>query len=266
MEQGGEHVYYLSPDRKKIVRVIDDMVRPNGIIGTADGRKLYVTDHGGGKTFSYTINDDGTLSNKTLFAPEGSDGMTIDNEGNVYLTTRVVAVYNKEGEKIEEIEIPERPANVCFGGKDRKTLFVTARTSLYSIKMRVKSGRSLFDKPLPVGRMSISIDAPSLVGRPLPELKNLKIELPADASDKMILVCFFDMEQRPSRNIVRLLAEKAEDLTAEGVEVVCVRTSDVDQELYDKWMKDENIRFAVGKTSAERGKAVSNGGRSRFRG
>jgi sugar lactone lactonase YvrE/L-ascorbate metabolism protein UlaG (beta-lactamase superfamily) len=138
LEQDGEHVYYLSPDRKKLIRVIDDMVRPNGIIGTPDGKLLYVTDHGGKKTFVYTINKDATLSNKRLFAPEGSDGMTIDNEGNVYLTTDVVAVYNKNGQKIETIEVPERPANVSFGGKDKRTLFITARTSLYSVKMRVK--------------------------------------------------------------------------------------------------------------------------------
>ena len=137
MQQDGEHVYYLTPDRKKVIRVIDDMVRPNGLIGTPDGKLLYVADHGGGKTFVYTINEDGTLSNKKLFAPKGSDGMTIDNEGNVYLTTSVVEVYNKNGEKIEAIVVPEMPANVCFGGKDKKTLFITARTSLYSLQMRV---------------------------------------------------------------------------------------------------------------------------------
>jgi gluconolactonase len=133
----GEHVYYLSPDRKEIKRVIDDMVRPNGLIGTPDGRILYVTDAGGGKTFAYTINQEGTLSNKKLFAPQGSDGMTIDNRGNVYLTRGAVTVYNKNGEKIEEIKVPEGPANVCFGGKDKSTLFITARSSLYSVRMRV---------------------------------------------------------------------------------------------------------------------------------
>ncbi len=138
LDQDGEHVYYLAPDRKSIVRVIDDMVRPNGIIGTRKGKRLYVTDHGGKKTFVYTINKDGTLSNKKLFAPEGSDGMTIDNKGNIYLTTNAVAVYSKKGEKIETIKVPEGPANVCFGGKDKKTLFITARTSLYCIRMRVK--------------------------------------------------------------------------------------------------------------------------------
>ena len=67
MGQDGEHVYYLSPGRNKLIRVIDDMVRPNGVIGTPDGKILYVTDHGGGKTFAYTINKDGTLTNKKLF-------------------------------------------------------------------------------------------------------------------------------------------------------------------------------------------------------
>ncbi len=139
LEQDGEHAYYLSPDRKRLIRVINDMVRPNGVIGTPDGKLLYVADPGGKKTFAYKINNNGTLSNKKLFAPEGSDGMTIDNEGNIYLTTRVVAVYNKKGEKIETIKVPEGPANVTFGGPDKHTLFITARTSLYSVRMRVKA-------------------------------------------------------------------------------------------------------------------------------
>jgi gluconolactonase len=138
MEQDGEHVYYLSPDRKKLTRVISDMVRPNGVIGTPDGKTLYVADHGGNKTFVYKVNEDGTLGDKKLFAPEGSDGMTMDSDGNVYLTTRVVAVYNKDGKRVEEIEVPEPPANVTFGGIDNQTLFITARTSLYAVRMQVK--------------------------------------------------------------------------------------------------------------------------------
>jgi gluconolactonase len=143
MEQDGEYVFYLSPDRSRLIRVIDDMVRPNGLIGTPDGKTLYVADNGGGKTFVYRVNPDGTLSGKRLFAPEGSDGMTIDSKGNVYLTSRIVAVYNKNGEKIEEIKVPEGPANVTFGGRDKQTLFITAQTSLYSIKMGVKGVESM---------------------------------------------------------------------------------------------------------------------------
>ena len=138
LPQDGEHVYYLSADGKKLIRVIDDMVRPNGLIGTADGKVLYVADPGANETYVYRIKADGTLSNKKLFAPEGSDGMTIDNEGNIYLTTSVVSVYNSGGIKIETIAVPERPSNVCFGGEDKRTLFITARTSLYSVRMRVK--------------------------------------------------------------------------------------------------------------------------------
>jgi len=141
MEQDGEHVYYLTPDLKQIIRVVGDMVRPNGVIGTPNGRKLYVTDNGGGKTFVYDIHKDGTLSGKTLIAPEGADGMTLDRRGNLYLTTTVVSVYTPKGEKIVEIQVPERPANVTFGGKDRRTLFITARTSLYAVRMSVRGAK-----------------------------------------------------------------------------------------------------------------------------
>ena len=138
MEQGGERVYYLTPNRKTLVQVISDLVRPNGLIGTPDGKTLYVADAGDGKTYAYQVNNSGTLTGKKLFAPEGSDGMTIDRQGNVYLTTQVVAVYNKRGKKIEEIQVPEQPANVTFAGKDNKTLFITAQTSLYALDMQVK--------------------------------------------------------------------------------------------------------------------------------
>ncbi len=139
MEQDGQCVYYLSPDRKTLTRVADDLVQPNGIIGTPDGKNLYVADIGARKTYAYDINEDGTLANKKLFCEMGSDGMTIDNEGNVYLTGRGVTVFDKTGKKIEQIEVKEPwTANVCFGGKDRQALFITASTGLYAIHMRVK--------------------------------------------------------------------------------------------------------------------------------
>jgi gluconolactonase len=133
LPQDGEHVYYIRPDRT-VIRVIDDMVRPNGLIGTPDGRKLYVADAGANRTYIYTINPDGTLTDKTLFVEQGSDGMTLDADGNVYLTSRAVDVYDPAGKRIRTIEVPERPSNVCFGGKDKKTLFITARTSFYCAK------------------------------------------------------------------------------------------------------------------------------------
>jgi gluconolactonase len=127
----------LNPEGK-VIRVIDDYKQPNGLIGTPDGKTLYVSDINDGKIWKYTINTDGTLSNKTFFAPEGSDGMTIDNKGNVYLTNKVVSVFNPEGKSIARIEVPEQPSNVCFGGKKRDILFITARTSVYTLKMKVK--------------------------------------------------------------------------------------------------------------------------------
>ena len=130
-------VYYLNPDGD-IIRVIDDFETPNGLIGTPDGKILYVADIKAGKTWKYNIQPDGTLTNKTFFTPKGSDGMTIDNKGNVYLTSGKVWVYNPFGELIKEIEFPEKPANICFGGKKRKTLFVTARTGVYTLEMKVK--------------------------------------------------------------------------------------------------------------------------------
>jgi gluconolactonase len=138
-QQDGQHVYYLSPDRKRLVRVADDLEQPNGIIGTADGKTLYVADIRARKTYRYDIQPDGSLANKTLFCELGSDGMTIDEENNLYLTGRGVTVFNKEGQKIEHIAIDEPwTANVCFGGKDRQTLFITASKGLYSIRLRVK--------------------------------------------------------------------------------------------------------------------------------
>jgi len=138
-EQDAQCVYYLSPDRKTLSRVAADLVQPNGIIGTPDGKRLYVADILDKKTYVYRIHQDGTLSDRKRFCEMGSDGMTIDSRGNVYLTGRGVTVFDPSGKKIEHIEVPERwTANVCFGGKDRKTLFITASKGLYGLRMLVK--------------------------------------------------------------------------------------------------------------------------------
>jgi gluconolactonase len=137
-EQDKEAVYYLSPEGM-LTRADGDYVQPNGIIGTPDGKTLYVADIGGGKTYVYDIQADGSLKNRKEFCSMGSDGMTIDEEGNVYFTlNRAVTIYDKSGKKIDRIDVPEGTTNVCFGGKDMKTLFITAGTGFYSIAMRVK--------------------------------------------------------------------------------------------------------------------------------
>lgn len=141
IQQDGEHVYYLSPDRKTLVRVDTNLKKPNGIIGSPDGKCLYVADIGDRKTYSYDILPDGMLTNRQLFTTMGSDGMTIDEKGNVYLTGNGVTVFNPKGEQIEHIPVEAGwTANVCFGGEDMKTLFITASEYLYSLRMNVRGG------------------------------------------------------------------------------------------------------------------------------
>jgi gluconolactonase len=142
MQQEGQFVYYLSADGKTLTRVITDLKQPNGVIGTEDGKTLYIADIGAGKTWRYTVEKDGTLSGKTLFTDMGSDGMTLDSKGNIYLTGKGVTVFNSKGEKIGHIPVEENwTANVCFGGKDMKTLFITASKSFYGLKMKVRGIR-----------------------------------------------------------------------------------------------------------------------------
>ncbi|MCX7827423.1 MAG: SMP-30/gluconolactonase/LRE family protein [Verrucomicrobiae bacterium] len=143
MEQDCQAVYFLAPDRQRLTRVAGDLVQPNGIIGTPDGKTLYVTDIRDRKTYAYDIRPDGSVANKRLFCEMGSDGMTLDSEGNVYLTGKGVIVFDKTGKQIEQIAVPEKwTANVCFGGKDGRTLFITASSGFYGLRMRVKGAGS----------------------------------------------------------------------------------------------------------------------------
>jgi gluconolactonase len=139
MVLAGDYVFYLPPNAKEPIVVAEDMNRPNGIVGTKDGKMLYVADMQAGKTWLFKINPDGTLSDRKLFTKMGSDGMELDEQGNLYLTGRGVTVFNSAGEKIDFISLgPTQTSNVCFGGKGRDTLFVTGGASLFSIKMNVK--------------------------------------------------------------------------------------------------------------------------------
>ena len=139
MPQDGQHVYFLSADRTRLVRVTTDLTKPNGITGTPDGRRLFVSDIRANQTFRYDIAPDGTLSGKTLVVEQGSDGMTLDEEGHLYLTGDGVMVFDAHGRKVDHIRIPGEKwtANVAFGGRDRQVLFITASTGFYGIRMRV---------------------------------------------------------------------------------------------------------------------------------
>jgi gluconolactonase len=142
-EQDAEGVYYLPPSHEGLRRVVEDLKQPNGLIGTPDDKTLYVADIGAGKTYAYGIQPGGSLVNKRLFCELGSDGMTLDKAGNVDLTGRGVTVFDSEGKRIQQIAVPEGwTANVCFGGRDRQTLFITASKALYAIRMKVQGAGS----------------------------------------------------------------------------------------------------------------------------
>jgi len=136
-------VYYITPSIGE-VRIVakEGYEQPNGIIGSADGKTLYIADNGAKKTYSFTIDDDGNLANRKLFADMGSDGMTLDNQGNVYLTGDGVSIFDKNGKQIKHIDIPEKwTANVTFGGPQQNILFITAMDSIYTLEMKVNGVR-----------------------------------------------------------------------------------------------------------------------------
>ncbi len=144
MPQDRQGVYFLPADRSALVRVADDLQQPNGIIGTPDGKTLFVSDIGASKTYRFDIAPDGRLGGRTLVAEKGSDGMTLDSEGHLYLTGDGVFVFDQTGRQIEHIQVPGEAwtANVSFCGRDRQTLFITASTGLYAVKMRVKAANA----------------------------------------------------------------------------------------------------------------------------
>jgi gluconolactonase len=133
----GQDVYLLPHGKKEVVRVIDNLEQPNGIVGTPDGKTLYVADIKGGKTYRYRIEKDGSLHDAQLFTTMGSDGMTLDNRSNLYLTGNGVTVFDKTGKQIEHVPLPKWTANVAFGGKNKKQLFITASEAIYTLEMNV---------------------------------------------------------------------------------------------------------------------------------
>jgi len=137
-QQPGRYVYFLKPDLKTLIPVITDYTQPNGIIGTPDGKTLYVADMNGNATYQFTIKDDGTLADKKLLFQAGSDGMTIDSAGNLYTTsgspTVGVQIWDKTGKKLGNIPIGS--ANICFGGKDRNVLFINSSTFVTGLLMK----------------------------------------------------------------------------------------------------------------------------------
>jgi gluconolactonase len=152
LPQGKEAVYYRSADGK-VTRLVDNLPAPNGVILSVDEKTLYVIPSMQKETMAYPVEAPGKIGDGKVFctlkqaegttgAGHGGDGLTVDTKGNLYITSRLgVQVFNPSGKLLGIIEFPEQPANVTFGGRDGKTLYATARTSLYSVPMEAKGHR-----------------------------------------------------------------------------------------------------------------------------
>ncbi len=124
------HLYYGSK--------LNDELRGFGMAPAIPGQPFYVSDESQDKTYAATVGADGSLSALKLFAYKGGEGVTVDEQDNVYIAAGQVFVYNPAGQLIETINVPERPSQLLFGGSDGKTLFIAARSSLYAVQTRYK--------------------------------------------------------------------------------------------------------------------------------
>lgn len=145
-EVDGLYVYRLDPKTKKLTVVVKDCDHPNGLCFSPDEKRLYVADSGKPRNIRvYDVQRDGTLANGRVFCSIDKglpDGIRCDADGRVFSSAGDgVQIFNASGELIGKILVPESPANLAFGGKSHKTLYITARTSLYSIPLLVKGAR-----------------------------------------------------------------------------------------------------------------------------
>lgn len=152
MPLGVEGVYYVSPGRErgkpaKVVRVIDDLVRPNGVLVSNDKKTLYVVDNGRNQLWAYPIRNGGNVGKGEMlcvFDPnemKGGDGLTSDEFGNLYVAANGIYVIDPKGQLIGVIPVPERPANCVFGPRGSKTLYITAKAGFYAVKLDVDGRR-----------------------------------------------------------------------------------------------------------------------------
>ena len=113
---------------------LNNELRAFGMAPAFPGQAFYVSDESEQKTYAATVGPDGAITDLKLFAERGGEGVAVDDQGNVYIAAGQIYVYNPAGEWIDTIEVPERPAQLLFGGQDRHTLYIAARTSLYAIR------------------------------------------------------------------------------------------------------------------------------------
>ena len=119
---------------------LNNTLRAFGFAPAVAGQPYYVSDENGEKTYAATVEPDGTLSDLKLFTERGGESVTVDDKGNVYIAAGQILVYNPLGRLIDTIYAPERPSQLLFGGRDGRTLFVLARSSLYAVQT-INKGR-----------------------------------------------------------------------------------------------------------------------------
>jgi gluconolactonase len=141
-------VFYLPPGAKEPMQVDGTIARPNGLVLTMDGKKLIVDDTIGPSVFAFDIQPSGALSNKHVFAQlhdlkageeSGADGMAIDRQDRVYVTTASgVQVFDNQGRYLGTIKAGRQAANAAFSGPGKRVLYLTAREGLYRINTQTQ--------------------------------------------------------------------------------------------------------------------------------
>jgi gluconolactonase len=142
-EIDGRYVYRVDPEGKQVTKVADGFDQPNGLCFSPDEKTLYIADSGKPHHIrAFDVQPDNTLANGRVFCVIDKgipDGIRCDEKGNVWSSAGDgVHVFAPDGKLLGKIEVPETPANLCFGGEDGKTLFITAQRSLYAIRTNVK--------------------------------------------------------------------------------------------------------------------------------
>jgi len=136
-------VYRIAPDGTMTL-LVDDFIKPNGLAFSPDEKVLYIGDTDRNHVRAFDVQPDGTLTNDRVFADlsnekhQRPDGMKVDVKGNLYVTAGVTWIFDSEGRHVGEIVTPDSPANCAFGGADNKTLFITARPSVYRVQLKVQ--------------------------------------------------------------------------------------------------------------------------------
>lgn len=143
------------PEREKLQLIISDLARPNGIAFSPDEKYLYIAESGTKLWMRYLVQPDGTVKDGEVFlsassdksagenAVGGPDGIRVDKKGNLYGSgPGGVWIISPDGKHLGTIKVPERVANIAWGDKDAKTLYITASTSIYSIKLKIAGVRN----------------------------------------------------------------------------------------------------------------------------